>query len=326
MTYRVSVVVPTYKRLDLLQRCLHALLTQDFALEAYEIIVVDDANDENLRQLFVQWQQEAYARNQTLRYIPVRSKQHGPAIARNLGWQAARGEIIAFTDDDCIPLTNWLTMGVCAFSSNVMAVSGHVIVPLPDIPSDYEYSASHLETSLFVTANCFYRRSTLLELGGFDERFTLAWREDSDLFFTLLERNMAWRRAPEAKVLHPIRQAPWGVSIKQQRKSMFNALLYKKHPLLYRQHIQKNPPWHYYMLLAALLVGIIGLGCKSKFLSISGFGLWTWLTTHFCIQRLQHTSRTPMHVMEMIITSLIIPPLAIYWRLAGMVKFRVPFL
>lgn len=332
---QVSVVVPTYKHPELLQCCLNALIMQDFEHDEYEIIVVDDANCEETRQQVLCWVKQVRAkrlakqeRMPMVRYIPVKTRYHGPAIARNLGWKAAKSSIIAFTDDDCIPFPNWLTTGVEVFSqhNDIAAASGKVIMPLPEIPTDYEYNAAHLETSEFVTANCFYRRDVLLDMGGFDERFTMAWREDSDLFFTLLTHGKTYVCAPEVQVLHPVRPASWGVSIRQQRKSMFNALLYKKHPTLYRERIQVAPPWHYYGIVLAFLTGIVGLIRRSKLLMVSGFGLWGWWTARFCMRRLQHTSHAPSHIVEMIVTSLLIPPIAIYWRILGMFKFRVPFL
>jgi hypothetical protein len=71
-----------------------------------------------------------------------------------------------------------------------------------------------------------------IAVGGFDERFTAPWREDSDLVVTQLECNARLVRVPEAAVVHAVRPARWGVSVRQQSKSMFSALLYKKHPVL----------------------------------------------------------------------------------------------
>ncbi len=87
--------------------------------------------------------------------------------------------------------------------------------------TDYELNARNLVRSEFVTANCFYRKQALEAVGGFDERFRMAWREDSDLFFSLLERSngsgpSAFVQAPDAVVVHPVRPAGWGVSISQQ--------------------------------------------------------------------------------------------------------------
>ncbi|MHB8600138.1 MAG: glycosyltransferase family 2 protein [Ktedonobacteraceae bacterium] len=327
-TCDVSVVVPTYRRPDLLRRCLRALIAQDYAATAYEVIIVDDAACDETRQMVECYAELVSECGNTLRYIAV-TGNHGPAIARNIGWRAASSDIIAFTDDDCIPAPNWLMVGVKAFhqtGKDITGVSGRIIVPLAGIPTDYERNAAHLETSEFVTANCFYRRSCLTAVGGFDERFTAAWREDSDLFFALLQRNATLVYEPDAIVVHPLRPAQWGVSLSQQRKSMFNALLYKKHPSLYRQKIQATPPWHYYLILAALLT-IVG-GTTGKFPRLTFFAacLWLLLTGRFCLHRLHHTSSTRSHRAEMLYTSILIPPIAIYWRLRGVLKFRVFFL
>jgi GT2 family glycosyltransferase len=107
----------------------------------------------------------------------------------------ARGAIIAFTDDDCIPDPGWLSAGASAFAPGVAGVDGTIVVPLPDRPTDYERDAAGLTGAEFATANCFYRREVLAAVGGFDERFTAAWREDSDLFFTLRERGYQLERA-----------------------------------------------------------------------------------------------------------------------------------
>lgn len=110
MTFQVSVVVPTFKRPDLLQRCLEALLAQDFNPAAYEVIVVDDAASPETEALV---QARAALSAPSLRYLAVTGSRHGPAAARNRGWQAARGSIIAFTDDDCLPEPGWLQAVLC---------------------------------------------------------------------------------------------------------------------------------------------------------------------------------------------------------------------
>ncbi len=327
MKPRVSVVVPTYKRPDLLARCLDALLAQDFDADDYEIIIADDANCAETQQQVMLIAEKARLCGQTVRYIPVLpASAHGPATARNLGWHAARGEIIAFTDDDCIPQPQWLRAGVAAMVDGVAGVAGHLMVPLEGVATDYEYNAAQLGKNDFVTANCFYRRAALLEVGGFDECFTSAWREDTDLVFTLLTRGAKFTTAQDALVIHPVRPAQWGISIRQQRKSMFNALLYKKHPALYRQKIQAAPPWRYYIIVCVALLALIGALSEAWLLALIGLILWLVLTTLFCLQRLRHTSHAPRHIAEMIVTSIVIPPLSIFWRLYGAVKFRVFFL
>jgi hypothetical protein len=260
-----------------------------------------------------------------VRYLPVR-QAHGPAAARNVGWQSARGAVIAFTDDDCAPAPGWLRAGVAAVEAGADAATGRVEMPLPERPTDYERNEARLAVAEFVTANCFCRRDVLEVVGGFDERFTMAWREDSDLHFTLLEHGRRIVRAPDALVVHPLRPAPWGVSLAQQGKARFNALLYKKHPDLYRRRIQPAPPWHYYAIGASLLAALVGVLAGRPWLAACGGGAWAALTAWFCPRRLYQASADPRHVAEMVVTSALIPLLSIYWRLRGAVQFGVFFL
>ncbi len=318
----VSVVVPTYQRNDLLLRCLAALATQSYDLTRYEIIVADDDASDETRRLVKQWAGQAQV---CVRYVPV-THAHGPAAARNAGWRAARGAIVAFTDDDCIPDVDWLRAGTAAFEKEVAGVWGRIKMPLPAEPTDYERDAAQLQEAEFATANCFYRRDALAAVGGFDERFTMAWREDSDLFFSLMERGFKLGRADQAVVTHPLRPAYWGVSVAQQRKSMFNALLYKKHPQLYRERIQPAPPVQYYFSIVALVIAVAGVLTLDPWMAGSGTIAWALVTAGFCAWRLRDTSRSARHIAEMITTSALIPPLAVWWRVCGAFRFRVWFL
>src|SRR5579885_1919520 len=108
---RLSVVVPTYRRPELLARCLGALAAQTLPPSDYEIVAADDAASDATRG-----QVEAFAAAVpvAVRYVPV-TGAHGPAAARNAGWRAARGAVIAFTDDDTVPAPGWLAAGLAPF-------------------------------------------------------------------------------------------------------------------------------------------------------------------------------------------------------------------
>ncbi len=322
MMPRISVVVPTHRRPQLLERCLSALLQQDLDPRACEIIVADDGVQEATRQIVARWMaRQEDAAVPRLHYVPVTGR-HGPAAARNCGWRAAMGEIIAFTDDDCIPDRRWLSAGLAAFRGDVAAAWGRIVMPLPAAPTDYELDAAHLQAAEFATANCFCRRDALAACGGLDENFTAAWREDSDLFFSLLERGLRVIHLPDAVVLHPVRPAPWGISLRQQRKIQFDALLYKKHARLYRQKIRAAPRWDYYGISAALLATLSAAAGGYSAIALGTGAVWGLLTGRFCLHRLRHTSRRWPHVAEMAVTSALIPPLAVFWRVVGAVRFR----
>jgi GT2 family glycosyltransferase len=262
-----------------------------------------------------------------LRYLQPPAGARGPAAARNCGWRAAHGEIIAFTDDDTIPFVDWLWLseGLRAMAAGADAAAGCVKVPISTSPTDYERNVKRLETAEFVTANCFLRRQALERVGGFDERFTRAWREDSDLHFTLLEQRGRLLHARRAVVLHPVREVPWGISLREQRNRLFDALLFKKHPRLYRERIRSRPPLAYYAIVLALLAVLVGAVQAWTLLAWTGGFAWLALTAWFCFTRLDGTTRRPRHVMEMIATSLAIPLAAVWWRLAGALRFRAPF-
>lgn len=323
-TIAVSVVVPTCGRLDLLDRCLDALVGQTLDTARYEVVVVDDEPSHNTLHLVAGWRARTIERGPRLVYV-ANEGPHGPAAARNRGWRLAQAPIIAFTDDDTVPAPDWLANALAAFSDGIDALCGRIEMPLPARPTDYQRDARRLETAEFVTANCFCRKQVLEALDGFDERFTAPWREDSDLHFRLLGINARVGHAPQALVVHPVRPAPWGVSVLQVRKIVFDALLYKKHPQLYRQKIQGAPRWDYYIIVGALLGGIAALLAGSTTVAAVAGAVWLTLTTRFCARRLAGTAKTASHIAEMVVTSILIPPLAVFWRVAGAIRYRVRF-
>lgn len=322
---QVSVVVPTYKRPDLLRRCLEALLEQSLVPTAYEIVVVDDAPTPETRYL-VEGLASITRGVPALHYLTAPDTQ-GPAGARNRGWRFAGAPIVAFTDDDTVPDRDWLLNGLHAMArDDLSAVWGRVVVPLPEEPTDHEKNTKGLEQAGFVTANCLVRRDALEAIHGFDERFRRAWREDTDLYFRLTELVGPVAQAPQAVVVHPARKAPWGVSLSQQANAYFDALLYKEHPRRFRQVVRRRPPWRYYFIVVATLSAGVA--------ALAGASLWAALLllaalagiVGFAYERLKGTSHAPAHVAEMLVTSAAIPFLSVYWRLAGSIRFRVFYL
>lgn len=321
----VSVVVPTRQRPQLLERCLDALAAQTLAPERYEIIVCDDGPDDDTRLLVHRFANAHRPRGLTVRYLAIHATQ-GPAAARNAGWHRAHAPIIAFTDDDTIPDARWLEAGLAAIADDTAAAAGAIVVPIPDPPTDYEADASGLERAEFATANAFVRRAALHTVGGFDERFTSAWREDSDLQFSLMRAGGRIVRAPDAIVAHPVRPARWGISLTQQKKSRFEALLYYKHRRLYKHRIARKPPLNYYATAIAALVAAIGAAYGATVIAAASALVWFALTAHFFARRIRGRSRDWRHIAEMAVTSVLIPFLSIYWRIRGAIRYRTWFL
>ena len=326
MPLLVSVVVPTCRRPVLLERCLLALLDQTLRQDCYEILVVDDGHQPAVAQVV-----ERLARREGAPVMRCLSPPvgRGPAVARNCGWRAARAPLVAFTDDDTVADRQWLHQGVIGMRPDLMALAGQVRVPRRRAcerrPTDHERMTQGLEQAEFVTANAFVWRSALVRVGGFDERFQRPWREDADLQFRL-EALGPVGRCEQALVWHPVRHEAWGVSLRQQRNVFFDALLYRKHPRLYRLRVRRRPPWDYYLIvaltaLAALLLAA-GEGAGAAWALTGGLAL----VLAFAARRLRHTARTPAHIGEVLLTSALIPFLSVYWRLRGALHFRVLFL
>lgn len=323
MAIKLSVIIPSYKRPELLKRCLHSLVLQDFPPDDYEIIVITDGIDQNSHRSVEECRAKTLFSNIFCYSLPVKK---GPAAARNAGWQMARGSLILFTDDDCIASQQWIKTYYAAFEYyrvTPIAFCGKVIVPRPANPTDFELNTSHLETADFITANCACSRNALEKVHGFDEQFTMAWREDSDLHFKLLKKNVPVFKIEEAVIFHPVRKAPWGVSLREQKKSMFNALLFKKHPRLYKEKISSSILWNYYLMIFLLPGAFAAIFFNEKLLAIIFFSSWMFLLAKFIYKRLVNTSKSLIHISEMVATSILIPFLSVYWNLYGAFKFKV---
>jgi hypothetical protein len=150
-------------------------------------------------------------------------------------------------------------------------------------------------------------------------------REDSDLEFKLLQHKIPIVKLPGAIIIHPVRKARWGVSIIEQRRGMYNALLYKKFPRQYKHRIQSKPSLDYYaiVLLAAVVIGSGLLG--KTYLAYAALITWLLLLANLVIKRLSKTSRKPGHVAEMIFSLMVIPFASVYWQLYGSWRFKVFF-
>ena len=191
---RFSVVIPTHNREKSLRRCLLAVTSQDYP--DYEMIVVDDASQDGTADMVSLEFPHAF-------YLRQRSNL-GPAAARNRGIQEATGEVIAFTDDDCIPPSNWLSSLAAGFEAHPQASAvGGLQEPPEEIWKQnplarYEHYRARKVYKLgdgvkigyplpIGTNNLAIKKRLLIQVGGFDESFPVAAGEDADLLHRLVE-------------------------------------------------------------------------------------------------------------------------------------------
>jgi GT2 family glycosyltransferase len=323
---KISVVIPTWCRPSLLLDCLEALSQQYFPAEHFEVIVVSDGNDPVTASTIRAWKETSQLQ---LQYLQLPAKG-GPAAARNMGWKNAVGQLVAFTDDDCRPAPDWLENLWCHHrqAQTPIAYTGKVVVPLPARKNltDHARNTAYLAKADFITANCACTRETLLLTGGFDEQFTMAWREDSDLEFKLLQQDIPIRYVATAVVQHPVRPTKWGSSMRDQRKGVFNALLHRKYPELYSERIGQAPPLLYYVMVLTAVTAVASAIAQHPAAAVASFTLWVIAWLYFTGKRLSGTSHSLSHISEMLVTSAAIPFLSVYWHIYGMIKYRSFFI
>ena len=244
---------------------------------ADEIIVVDDEPDRNTLQLVAGWRARTLERGPRLVYV-ANNGPHGPAAARNRGWRISRAPIIAFTDDDTVPSPGWLRHGLAGFDPHTDVLCGRIETPLPAMPTDYQRAACEAEAAEFVATNCFCRRGVLDALDGFDERFRSRLARGQGHAFSPAQDARQHRTVAAGAGGASAASGAMGRSLFQLHKIIFDALLYKKHPELYRQKIRRLPCWEDYAIVAAMVAGALGLAGGNEVLAVAGCGTWLVLT------------------------------------------------
>ena len=199
-----SVVVPTRARPAQLSACLEALARQDYARDAFEVVVVDDGGPTPGGVV------ERFAGR--LDVALVTQTHAGPAAARNAGARRARAPFLAFTDDDCEPDPGWLTALAARLAQtpdrlvggrtlNALPRDAHAATSHAIIEVVYaHYNARHDDARFFASNNLALAAELYAAVGGFDESFTTS--EDRDLCDRWLYRGLRMTYAPDAVVRH----------------------------------------------------------------------------------------------------------------------------
>jgi HAD superfamily hydrolase (TIGR01662 family) len=256
----------------------------------------------------------------------VRTGGGGPARARNLGWRTAGCEWIAFLDDDVVPDPDWyerLEQDLADLPADVAGSQGRVRVPLPQDrrPTDWERGTAGLATSSWITADLAYRRSALAAVGGFDERFPRAFREDSDLALRILDTGARLVRG-QRWITHPVRPVDRWVSLRVQAGNADDVLMRRLHGRDWRR-LASAPlgrrPQHLAVTAAGLAA--VGLARRPRAAALAA-AAWLAGTAEFAWRRIAPGPRDRAEVTTMLATSAAIPPLATWHWLRGLVTNR----
>lgn len=193
----ISVVVPTRDRVQALETCLAALDRQTLA-ERIEVVVVDDGS--------VAAEEVAGVVGAHPRVRLVRRDGAGPAAARNAGAREARGEMLCFTDDDCVPESDWVEQLAAAIREGTDAVAGRTVNPPGALGAAAEViSAAPAAAEPFAPSNNLACTRAAFEAVSFDESYRDAAAEDRDWCTRLVASGFTLRSQPSAVVHHRAR-------------------------------------------------------------------------------------------------------------------------
>jgi GT2 family glycosyltransferase len=219
---KLSVIIPTCNRNDLLCKCLDLLAPANQTIvDDYEVIVTDDSRDDIAKNLI----------NESYPWVKwVGGPKRGPAANRNNGAKMAGGEWLAFIDDDCLPDYHLLLgyqNGIKAHSKNVV-FEGCTIVDRPKNKFNEE-APLNLTGGYLFSCNFAIRADYFRQLNGFDENFPYPAMEDSELAYRIRAQGVEMVFLKDAIIMHPwrIKQNSFNMTLKR-----FSSALYfiKKHP------------------------------------------------------------------------------------------------
>jgi GT2 family glycosyltransferase len=189
-----SIIVPSYSRSEQLAQLLFSLTQLDYPRERFEVIVVIDGGEKPDSDLIANFSHQ-------LNISVIQQPHRGPAAARNRGAAVARGSYLVFTDDDCLPVSNWLRILEKSTEENPgCAIGGRVLPSLPEnlytttshiiLDSIYRYfNANPKEALFFATCNLAVPTQQFLELDGFNPAFWTS--EDREFCSRWLQ--LGWR-------------------------------------------------------------------------------------------------------------------------------------
>jgi len=205
--YFFSIIVPTYARPRQLAACLEAIARSNYPSDRFEVIVVDDGSNTPPEDVV-----DSFRNRLSLTLLTQINS--GPACARNTGAWRAKGEFLAFIDDDCAPADDWLrSLASCLTHSPDTMVGGRTINALPHNPfaatsqlmtdAVYAYyNADGRRANFFTTNNMAVPAEAFRTLSGFDASFPFAASEDREFCERWLRQGHHTIYAPEAIVNH----------------------------------------------------------------------------------------------------------------------------
>lgn len=212
-----------------------------------EVVVSDDGSTDGTEALMDDFASRFEARGTSLKYLRI--ERGGAAAARNAGILAAGGEIIAFTDADCVPLPGWLKAIDGHFQKHPdhMGVGGKTVSE-PDKITPFTHQVENSLEYSYPTCNVAYRRDALVKVGMFEESFPYPGcrflgtpdNEDWDITFKIKSLGEIGF-SKDALVVHPPRPTTMRKLLTRTRNLESEFYLYERHTELYRRSVHRHP-------------------------------------------------------------------------------------
>jgi len=261
----ISVIVPVYNRKQYMEQLLSSFEILTYPRDCFEVIVVDNFSSDGTWEMLEKAHGNAAY---TLRVFRNPSKIRTASSSRNFGVRQSRGQILAFTDSDCVVTPNWLQSGVRSFRPGVGMVQGRTIPHNGEAVPVFHHTVSVKVTNSYgETCNIFYIRDYVMQVGGFDEQLgrigsAAVWGEDTDLVYRIKALGKTFVPAQDALVYHHIVPTRFRSWLLEPVRAWLWPKVVKRHPgirrdLLFGRYFFTRMTALFDLLLAGLLLGIL---------------------------------------------------------------------
>jgi glycosyltransferase involved in cell wall biosynthesis len=283
----VSIVMPAYNAERTISDCLKSLAEQDFKGD-YEVVVVDDGSTDSTPDIS--------SRFENVRLI--RQENAGPAAARNRGAKEAKGDIILFTDSDCVPEKDWVSQMMRSFEEDpdISGVKGRYMTRQKELVArfvqleyedKYDYMKRHKYIDFIDTYSAGFKKGVFLQMQGYDSEFPVACAEDVELSYRMSRQGHKMVFNPSAVVYHIHPNGLWDYLKKKYKFAYWRMLAVKKNPDKLVKDTHTPQLMKFQALLppaVAVVLAAAALNAKALYLALALFALFMATTVPFTVK------------------------------------------